>query len=43
MPNLSMVRLPNDHTDGLKADRPTPQFFVADNDYALGLLVDVVS
>src|SRR6185436_20502643 len=43
MPNLSTVRLPNDHTDGLKAGRPTPQFFVADNDYALGLLVDVIS
>jgi hypothetical protein len=43
LPNLSMVRLPNDHTDGLKAGQPTPQFFVADNDYALGLLVDVVS
>jgi len=43
MPNLSMVRLPNDHTDGLRAGKPTPQFYVADNDYALGLLVDVVS
>ena len=43
MPNLSIVRLPNDHTDGLRAGKPTPQFYVADNDYALGLLVDVVS
>lgn len=43
MPNLSIVRLPNDHTDGLRAAKPTPQFFVADNDYALGLLVDVIS
>jgi hypothetical protein len=43
LPNLSMVRLPNDHTDGLRAGKPTPQFYVADNDYALGLLVDVVS
>jgi YVTN family beta-propeller protein len=43
MPNLSMVRLPNDHTDGLRAGKPTPQFYVADNDYALGLLVDVIS
>ena len=43
LPNFSIVRLPNDHTDGLKAGRPTPQFFVADNDYALGLLVDAVS
>jgi len=42
-PNLSIVRLPNDHTDGIKVDRPTPQFFVADNDYALGLMVEAVS
>jgi hypothetical protein len=37
------MRLPNDHTDGLIARRPTPQFFMADNDYALGLLVEAVS
>src|SRR5262249_9653903 len=43
LPNLSIVRLSNDHTDGLKARRPTPQFYVADNDYALGLLVENVS
>ncbi|HSE24324.1 MAG TPA: bifunctional YncE family protein/alkaline phosphatase family protein [Pyrinomonadaceae bacterium] len=42
-PNLSIVRLPNDHTDGIKAQKPTPQFFVADNDYALGLMVEAVS
>jgi hypothetical protein len=41
--NLSIVRLPNDHTAGLSARKPTPQFFVADNDYALGLLVEAVS
>src|ERR1700752_339632 len=43
LPNLSIVRLPNDHTDGLAARKPTPQFYVADNDYALGLLVEAVS
>jgi DNA-binding beta-propeller fold protein YncE len=43
MPNLSILRLPNDHTDGIKVSRPTPQFFVADNDYALGILVEEVS
>ena len=41
--NLSIVRLSNNHTDGLRANRPTPQFFVADNDYALGKLVEAVS
>lgn len=43
LPNLSVVRLPNNHTEGLAARKPTPQFFVADNDYALGLLVEAVS
>ncbi|HKR13510.1 MAG TPA: hypothetical protein VJT15_15705 [Pyrinomonadaceae bacterium] len=43
LPNLSMVRLSNDHTDGIGAGKPTPQFYVADNDYALGLLVEAVS
>jgi hypothetical protein len=42
-PNLSIVRLPNDHTDGVKVQKPTPQFLVADNDYALGLMVEAVS
>lgn len=43
LPNLSILRLPNDHTDGITARKPTPQFHVADNDYALGLLVEAVS
>jgi hypothetical protein len=43
LPNLSIVRLSSDHTDGIKVGRPTPQFFVADNDYALGRLVEEVS
>jgi hypothetical protein len=43
LPNLSVIRLPNDHTDGVAARKPTPQFFVADNDYALGLMVEAVS
>ncbi len=43
LPNLSIVRLSNDHTDGIGARRPTPQFYVADNDYGLGLMVEAVS
>jgi YVTN family beta-propeller protein len=43
LPNLSTIRLPNDHTDGIAARKPTPQFYVADNDYALGLMVEAVS
>jgi YVTN family beta-propeller protein len=43
LPAFSMVRLPNDHTQGTAANFPTPQFFVAENDYALGRLVQAVS
>jgi YVTN family beta-propeller protein len=43
LPNLSIVRLPSDHTAGLHRGTPTPQFYVADNDYALGRLVEEVS
>ncbi len=43
LPNLSIVRLPCDHTEGLTANTPTPQFYVADNDYALGRLIEAVS
>src|SRR5436190_17180845 len=43
LPNLSILRLSNDHTDGIGARKPTPQFYVADNDYALGLLAEAVS
>jgi hypothetical protein len=42
-PAFNIVYLPNDHTSGLRARMPTPQFYVADNDYALGLLVQEVS
>jgi YVTN family beta-propeller protein len=43
LPNLSVLRLPNDHTDGISVRKPTPQFYMADNDYALGLIVEAVS
>jgi YVTN family beta-propeller protein len=43
LPNFSMVRLPNDHTEGLAPEFATPQFFVAENDYAVGYLVEAVS
>jgi hypothetical protein len=43
LPNLAILRLSNDHTDGIAARKPTPQFYVADNDYGLGLLVEAVS
>ncbi|MCI0487818.1 MAG: hypothetical protein L0229_14595 [Blastocatellia bacterium] len=43
LPNFSMVRFPNNHTAGLRAGEPTPQFYVAENDYAIGRLVEAVS
>lgn len=43
LPNLSIVRLPNDHAAGLLPGMPTPQFMVAENDYAVGVLVEAVS
>jgi len=42
-PAFNIVYLPNDHTNGFHVHMPTPQFYVADNDYALGLLVEEVS
>lgn len=43
LPNLSIIRLPNDHTEGLTANAPTPQFYVAENDYAVGRIVEALS
>ena len=43
LPALSIVRLSNDHTSGLAGGKPSPQFYVADNDYALGRMVEAVS
>jgi YVTN family beta-propeller protein len=42
-PAFNIVYLPNDHTNGLRPNMPPPQFYVADNDFALGLLVQEVS
>lgn len=43
LPAFNIVYLPNDHTSGMSPLMPTPQFYVSDNDYALGLLVQEVS
>ena len=42
-PNLSIICLPNDHTSGTKAGMPTPRAHIADNDLALGQIVEAVS
>ncbi len=43
LPQLTIMRLPNDHTAATRPGYPTPQAMVADNDLALGRLVDAVS
>jgi YVTN family beta-propeller protein len=43
LPALELVRLGNDHTNGTRAGSATPQSYVADNDLALGRIVDAVS
>lgn len=43
LPRLQILRLPNDHTEGAAGGKPTPRAFVADNDLALGRLVEAVS
>ena len=43
MPALTVMRFPNDHTTGMKPGFPTPQFYVAENDYAVGRLIEAVS
>jgi YVTN family beta-propeller protein len=43
LPNLMMMLLPNDHTAGTRAGMPTPEAAVADNDLALGQVVEAVS
>src|SRR5213593_1069416 len=42
-PDLVILWLPRDHTLGRQASRPTPRAMVADNDLALGLIVQRLS
>jgi DNA-binding beta-propeller fold protein YncE len=43
MPNFIVMRLGNDHTAGTTPGGPTPKSSVADNDLALGRMIDAVS
>jgi hypothetical protein len=43
MPQFMQVRLPNDHTGGTWGGRSTPAAAVADNDLAVGRLVEAIS
>lgn len=43
MPNLSIITLTADHTNGTAPDSPVPKAMVADNDLALGRMVEGIS
>jgi YVTN family beta-propeller protein len=43
MPALEIVHLGNDHTAGATPHKPTPRAYVADNDLALGRMIDALS
>jgi hypothetical protein len=43
MPALEIIHLPNDHTSGARAGKPTPRAAMADNDLALGRIVEALS
>jgi DNA-binding beta-propeller fold protein YncE len=42
-PQFIIMHLPNDHTHGMTLDKPTPTAMVADNDLALGRIVEALS
>jgi len=43
LPEFVMLRLPNDHTGGTTSGGPRPAASVADNDLAMGRVIDAVS
>jgi YVTN family beta-propeller protein len=43
LPSFEIIRLPNDHTRGAAAGKPTPRAYMADNDLALGRIIEALS
>ena len=43
LPHFNIFHLPNDHTAGTAREKLTPQAYVAQNDYALGLFIERIS
>ena len=43
LPNLMVITLSNDHTNGTRPGSPTPRAMVAQNDLAVGRMVEAVS
>lgn len=43
VPQFNSLRLPNDHTEGLSKNKPTPFAHVADNDLSVGMFIEYLS
>lgn len=43
LPRFNMIRLPRDHTQGTTVGVSSPRAMVADNDYAVGQIVEAIS
>src|SRR5438552_4321474 len=43
MPRMQILRLPNDHTNGTSSGHRTPVAYMADNDLALGRVVEAIT
>jgi phospholipase C len=43
LPNLVIIRMGNNHTNGTASGYPTPRAMVADNDLAVGRVIDAIS
>ncbi len=43
LPEFMIIYLPNDHTSGYSVDSPTPRAYVADNDLAMGRILEALS
>jgi YVTN family beta-propeller protein len=43
VPQLNLLRMGNDHTAGMRRGNHTPRSMVADNDYAIGEVVEAIS
>jgi DNA-binding beta-propeller fold protein YncE len=43
LPHFQIIKLPNDHTEGARRGSLSPKSYVAQNDLALGMIVDRIS
>ncbi len=43
LPQLMILALPSDHTSGMREGYPTPRAMVADNDLALGKIIEAIT